>query len=106
MIDESEYSDVDFGVVSNWLKTGAAEGKKIKGVIDKIIYNIGDRKDVAIISIIHTNNEDDKYLRLDPEWLSVYSPAIIMQDDWESGDKTDCAYVDMGCDEPLRKLRR
>ena len=104
-IEGSEYSDVDYGSIANWMHTGAAEGKKVGGVIKKIKYNFWEKQDYEIISVINVNDSIGKYLRIDPDWLEEYGAKIV--------DKAEGVYYlegfvyeDEGCTGGLCRQRR
>ncbi len=102
-IDGSEYSDVDYGNLANWIKHGAAAGDKIKkNVISNIIYTIGG-KEINIIDAIHPLKEQEKYLCLNREWKKIYDPRIISEDDLKNVKigENDIIFEDNGCNELL-----
>ncbi len=100
-IEGSDFADVDFGSVANWIKSGASEGKKIKGLIDKLEYNIDNEK-VKILEIVHVNGDADKFLRLNKKWLERYEPGLSDREAVSRlNDKSLFIYEDKGCSKPL-----
>ncbi len=104
----SKYADVNYPDLANWIVSGVSEGGKIdERIIDKMKYNIGNRKGVNIVNISRFNPEkkDEKYLWLDPEWEKEYAPEIV-ESSFCLPDNDRYVYKDEGSGKPLGKLKK
>lgn len=103
-IADSEYSNVNFPDIANWLETGGSEGKKVNAIIDNLRYNLKKEKNVRIFNTEYMQNNAEKYLRLNKEWIELYGSRLGEKNDLTSLDKKEFIYEDAGCMKALQRI--